>query len=173
VVPEIAEQDRAVEALRSLFNDRTIADRRSRPNNGYRAVHVIVSRAGKLVEIQVRTRMQHGWAELSEKASDVIDPAIKYGSSDETAVQALLQTSELIAAQESKEARFAELESRAARLLSLGENQTDEKVELAELRKMIDDWKRKETLAREEIVAALQDMLEDLSPKEIDNAVSD
>ena len=116
VVAGIAEQDRVVEALRSLFDNVTIADRRSRPSNGYRAVHVIVSRGGKLIEIQVRTLMQHGWAELSEKASDVIDPAIKYGSGNKTAVEALLATSELLAAQESKEARFVELEARATRI---------------------------------------------------------
>ncbi len=49
------------------------------PSYGYRAVHVIVHILGKLVEIQVRSSLQHLWAELSEKLSDVVDPRIKYG----------------------------------------------------------------------------------------------
>jgi ppGpp synthetase/RelA/SpoT-type nucleotidyltranferase len=173
VVPGIADQDRVVEALRSLFDNVSVADRRSRPSNGYRAVHVIVSRDGKLIEIQVRTWMQHGWAELSEKASDVIDPAIKYGSGNKTAVEALLGTSELLAAQESKEAKFAELEARAAHITSLEESGVDEQEKLAELKEMMDDWKKREKTKRDEIMTALQDMLEDLSQQEIDDAVSD
>lgn len=170
VVSEIAEQDRAVQALRSLFDDVTIVDRRTQPTNGYRAVHVIVSRADKLVEIQVRTRMQHGWAELSEKASDVIDPAIKYGSGDEKAVEVLLRTSELLAGEESKEVQFTALETRAAHVLSLGEVVPGD---LANLKKTMDDWKKRQASTREEIMATLQVMLEELSPKEIDDALSD
>src|SRR6266704_1936073 len=50
-----------------------IIDRRDTPSHGYRAVHVIVRHSGKLVEIQVRTALQHLWAELSEKLADLID----------------------------------------------------------------------------------------------------
>jgi putative GTP pyrophosphokinase len=173
VVPGIAEQDRVVEALRSLFDNVTIADRRSRPSNGYRAVHVIVSRGGKVIEIQVRTLMQHRWAEVSEKASDVVDPAIKYGSGNKRVVEALLRTSELLAAQESKEEQFAKLEAEAARFTSPDEGSADEQEKLAELREMMDDWKKRYKMKRDEIMAAFQDMLEDLSRKEIDDAVSD
>ena len=34
---------------------------------------------GRDVEIQIRTTLQHLWAELSERSSDVLDPDIKYG----------------------------------------------------------------------------------------------
>jgi ppGpp synthetase/RelA/SpoT-type nucleotidyltranferase len=39
--------------------------------------------AAKLVEIQVRTFMQHVWAETSEKLSDTINPGLKYGEGPE------------------------------------------------------------------------------------------
>lgn len=58
-------------------------DRRTNPSHGYRAVHVITSVSGKLIEIQVRTLLQHLWAELSEKFSDVYDQDIKYGGGEE------------------------------------------------------------------------------------------
>jgi ppGpp synthetase/RelA/SpoT-type nucleotidyltranferase len=89
IVPDIANQEAVVQSLTSLFEHTTISDRRQKPSHGYRAVHVIVNSRGKLIEIQVRTALQHIWAELSEKFSDVIDPSIKYGGGGE-AFQSLL-----------------------------------------------------------------------------------
>ena len=76
---DVVEQDRIIESLVVLFEGANLSDRRKTPSHGYRAVHVIANYDGKFVEIQVRTALQHLWAELSEKLSDVIDPAIKYG----------------------------------------------------------------------------------------------
>ena len=72
-----------VQSLKSLFEYTTVIDRRQKPSHGYRAVHVVVSCFDKVIEIQVRTSLQHLWAELSEKISDLIGPAIKYGGGDE------------------------------------------------------------------------------------------
>jgi RelA/SpoT family protein len=74
--------------------------------NGYRAVHVIIPSAGKLIEVQVRTSLQHLWAELSEKLSDIVDSAIKYGGGDEDAVKILMVMSNTIKAQEANESRL-------------------------------------------------------------------
>lgn len=79
VVPDVDEQDRVVDALRTAFPTVSVVDRRANPSHGYRAVHIIVQIFGKSVEIQMRTWLQHLWAELSEKLSDTIDPNIKYG----------------------------------------------------------------------------------------------
>jgi putative GTP pyrophosphokinase len=79
IVDGLDEQDRTVKAMSAAFSDITIVDRRIHPSHGYRAVHVIVDVDGKHVEIQVRTMLQHVWAELSEKCADVFDPALKYG----------------------------------------------------------------------------------------------
>lgn len=79
VVVDVVEQDRVVAALRAALGDATVIDRRATPSYGYRAVHVVAKVSGKIVEIQVRTVVQHMWAEFSEKLSDVVDPSIKYG----------------------------------------------------------------------------------------------
>jgi putative GTP pyrophosphokinase len=79
IVTDVVEQERVVASLRTAFPGASIIDRRVNPSFGYKAVHVITTKFGKLVEIQVRTALQHLWAELSEKLSDVFDPSIKYG----------------------------------------------------------------------------------------------
>ena len=78
-----AGQDEIVARLAALFANETrvpkIVDRRADPVRGYRAVHVIVFPDGIPVEIQVRTRRQHEWAELFEKLADRIGRGIRYG----------------------------------------------------------------------------------------------
>jgi ppGpp synthetase/RelA/SpoT-type nucleotidyltranferase len=70
VVPDIPAQDRVIARLDQMF-DATVIDRRVKPSNGYRAVHVVVREVGLPVEVQVRTDLQHVWAESSEKLADV------------------------------------------------------------------------------------------------------
>lgn len=93
VVENLVTQDEVLYKLSGLFDKCRVDDRRERPSHGYRAVHVIVETGGKLIEIQVRTILQHAWAELSQKLSDVIDPAIKYGGGDPELVSLLAATS--------------------------------------------------------------------------------
>ncbi len=95
-VADIAEQDSVVQSLANLFEKTTIVDRRERPSHGYRAVHVIVHSLDKMIEIQVRTSLQHLWAELSEKFSDIVDPAIKYGAGNEKMRSLLAISSRLV-----------------------------------------------------------------------------
>jgi ppGpp synthetase/RelA/SpoT-type nucleotidyltranferase len=78
-VADIEEQERVVALLTGLFPDSHVMDRRKQPSHGYRAVHVVATCCDKFVEIQVRTSLQHLWAELSEKLSDLVDASIKYG----------------------------------------------------------------------------------------------
>ena len=79
VVANVVQQDRFVATLKTEFPGASVIDRRDNPSYGYRAVHVIAEISGKPIEIQVRSSLQHLWAELSEKSSDVLDPTIKYG----------------------------------------------------------------------------------------------
>lgn len=99
-------QDRVVESLRLLFQDATVIDRRERPSHGYRAVHLIVRESGKPIEIQVRSGLQHQWAEFSEKLSER-DPAIKYGAGNETARRLLANLSAIHAEHEVLERTLA------------------------------------------------------------------
>lgn len=117
VVADIAEQETVIQSLRTLFQQAVVFDRREKPSHGYRAVHVVVNRGGKLIEIQVRTSLQHIWAELSEKFSDLKGTIIKYGGGDE-AIQRNLQilsvrvaTAEQQGLEETRQALYKELRS--------------------------------------------------------------
>ncbi|MGI5119431.1 hypothetical protein ACQEU5_07810 [Marinactinospora thermotolerans] len=81
------EQDRVTETLMGVFQEESraprLVDRRKDPSSGYRAVHVIVYPGGLPVEIQVRTRWQHEWADMFEKLSDLVGRGIRYGEPPE------------------------------------------------------------------------------------------
>lgn len=78
VVPDIPAQDRVIGRLEQMFVT-TVIDRREKPSSGYRAVHVVVREVGLPVEVQVRTDLQHVWAESSEKLADAFGSQLKYG----------------------------------------------------------------------------------------------
>ncbi len=113
VVPRIERQDQVVAQLVQKFARTAVVDRRSRPSHGYRAVHVIVYLEGVPVEIQVRTALQHLWAELSEKLSDLFDPSIKYGGGNHNTQSLLSRTSQVIATEEDQEQRVLLLQIQA------------------------------------------------------------
>lgn len=112
VVADIEKQDDVIASLREVFSSVVVVDRRIHPSHGYRAVHVIIKISEKLVEVQVRTELQHGWAELSEKFSDTFDPAIKYGGGDERIQKWLCDISNWINGHEEREARALALEKK-------------------------------------------------------------
>jgi putative GTP pyrophosphokinase len=104
VVGDVMRQDAVVADLTRAFAESSVVDRRKTPSYGYRAVHVVVRRAAIPVEIQVRTELQHGWAQLSEKLSDIVDPSVKYGGGPELLKSTLLRLSDVVAAMEKLEA---------------------------------------------------------------------
>lgn len=93
-------QDRTVDDLLHLFQDAQVFDRRDRPSYGYRAVHLVVTWRGRSVEIQVRTRLQHLWAELSEKLADHLGNEVKYGGGPQPIRELLERLSQLVAGAE-------------------------------------------------------------------------
>lgn len=78
VVPDITTQGRLVHSLEGMFQV-SVVDRRHQPSHGYRAIHVIVRDTELPVEVQLRTDLQHVWAELSEKLADAFGIELKYG----------------------------------------------------------------------------------------------
>jgi hypothetical protein len=75
-------RDWVVGRLIVLFEGRRrprVVDRRDQPVAGGAAVHVIVFPEGFPVEIQVRTRLQHEWADLLEKLADRVGRGVRYG----------------------------------------------------------------------------------------------
>jgi putative GTP pyrophosphokinase len=102
VVEDVADQDLVVATLRAEFPAASVVDRRVTPSHGYRAVHVIVEVEGRPVEIQVRTSLQHLWAEMSEKLADRFGAALKYGGGHRGVREVLNLASEVLAEQESR-----------------------------------------------------------------------
>lgn len=93
---DLATQDRLVELISGLFEAPKIDDRRLNPLHGYRAVHVIGTVDGCWIEVQVRTPLQHRWAELMEKMSDRHGRGIRYGEVPPTNPEGSLEQSNLL-----------------------------------------------------------------------------
>jgi len=101
-----ANQDNVVAriAARLADGDRPakIIDRRLDPRAGYRAVHLEIRREGILIEVQVRTALQHQWAELFERTADRLGRGLRYGElvqltpEAETLVRVLDETAAMI-----------------------------------------------------------------------------
>lgn len=123
----LADTDEVARVLRRVRRNRwdivRLHDYARHPkSSGYRAIHVIVRRDGRLVEIQLRTLGQHAWAEAVEAWTLRSD----YNVKDEDAPADLLEFFRLAArgislqeagqeVDEATERRFNELRERAKR----------------------------------------------------------
>lgn len=136
VVADTAEQERALTALLAAFPAAKVHDRRKDPSHGYRALHVIARADDKPVEIQVRTKLQHLWAEISESLSDLLDPGLKYGTGPEAALELLQHSSRLIERFENLEERIATTEPDAAESLAVAQQHAELK------RQLVDDFRK-------------------------------
>lgn len=98
IVSDTHAQEEVRADLRLVFPDAQEVDYRLRPQNGYRAVHLIVSASdGNRVEIQLRTTFQNAWANVSESAAKRIDMALKYGGGPREASRFLHELSDTAA----------------------------------------------------------------------------
>lgn len=104
VLEDIESQDRVIVDLASWYPSKVV-DRRAKPSFGYRAVHVIVRPSTRPIEIQVRTHLQHLWAEMSEKIADRYGQGLKYGEGPESWRAILISYSGLISLFEKFERR--------------------------------------------------------------------
>ena len=107
IVTDLTMQDSVVGSLLGCLEESVVVDRRMKPSHGYRAVHVVAYVGGQAVEIQIRTELQHLWAEFSEKLSDVLDPGLKYGHGDASIRTTLLKASEFVRKLEQAELKGA------------------------------------------------------------------
>jgi ppGpp synthetase/RelA/SpoT-type nucleotidyltranferase len=143
IVPDLLAQDALVTKLTLRFEARSVFDRREFPSSGYRAVHVVVRYMERPIEIQVRTALQHVWAELSEKLSDLVDPSIKYGGGRKELTEILLSISNTGAIVEGLERKLEGMKDRGrgdGEIAELVKSVSETKADLAEmLRDMIGD----------------------------------
>ncbi len=98
---DLSWQDATVAGLVAHWPDARVVDRRATPTFGYRAVHVIPVAMGLPIEVQVRTRLQHLWAQVSETAADRVGTALKYGGGPAYLTTLLLAISESVSRIES------------------------------------------------------------------------
>jgi GTP pyrophosphokinase len=96
IVPDAVDQDELVTDIAERFPNCIIDDKRTKPTYGYRAVHIVVSRPLPY-EIQVRTSMEHAWAQLSERLADRYGFDLKYGGGPPVVRDALIAYSEFTA----------------------------------------------------------------------------
>lgn len=113
VAADTPQQDWVVDQLCRLFPKNLLVDRRKNPSHGYRAVHLIVPVHDRLVEIQVRTALQHLWAEVSEKLAERHGVEVKYGGGPKWVRSELLATAGKIADIERVEELLYDLRQRA------------------------------------------------------------
>ena len=171
VVKSIVEQEQVVASLTTDFRGASVIDRRDNSSYGYRAVHIIAEIFEKPIEIQVRTSLQHLWAEVSEKSSDVLDPTIKYGGGSEPWRNFLTKSSESVASYEefekehfiavaSKEAADAAYEEFKNAVAELSEHIPDHELQelrgkLEELEGKLERAEQKDQEMRRELVNSL------------------
>jgi ppGpp synthetase/RelA/SpoT-type nucleotidyltranferase len=160
IVANVVHQERFVASLRTVFPGATVIDRRDKPSHGYRAVHIIAEISGKPVEIQVRTELQHRWAEISEKLSDVVDSAIKYGGGPDELRTVLANASQLVAAYEKKKTESLNDEAAYEKLLANYKNFTAEQLDTSLSDHEAQAIQDKLECMRDEIEATKKDIIE-------------
>ena len=74
--------------------------------------------------MQIRTELQHNWAELSEKFSDKIDPAIKYGGGIKDIQEFLYALSGQVKDYEELEIKILDLQKKTERSANNGSART-------------------------------------------------
>jgi putative GTP pyrophosphokinase len=82
-------QDDLIARLSERYPQCRIDDKRARPTHGYRAVHVVVTKPLPF-EVQIRTTIEHNWAQLSERLADRYGFELKYGGGPAEVWEALL-----------------------------------------------------------------------------------
>lgn len=96
IVAKMSQQRRLVQAICAAFPESRTVNRVADPRSGYRGVHVVVRHSGRLIEIQVRTRLQNLWAQISEKLADRFGQEVKYGGGPQNVQDVLAGQSDWI-----------------------------------------------------------------------------
>jgi putative GTP pyrophosphokinase len=96
IVNTVVDQDDLARRLALRFSGARLIDRRLKPSYGYRAVHFVIRWSDSPYEVQVRTKLQHAWAEVVERLSDRAVPDLKYGKFDGSVSAYVLALSRVI-----------------------------------------------------------------------------
>jgi ppGpp synthetase/RelA/SpoT-type nucleotidyltranferase len=118
VLLDPAEVTAVAQRIKRKWSVREVSDYREegKPGTGYRGLHVVVERRGRLVEIQLRTGEQHYWAEVVERTSSATGFALKDGEGPADLLEYLRLASDLTWQHETERPRNDE---QFARLVAL------------------------------------------------------
>lgn len=107
VVPDQVAADTVLKRLRAQSGwdllDRTWDYVAEPKPDGYRAKHVVVRKDDVLIELQLRTAIQHAWAELVERLDRTYGLQLKAGRADEDVRGALAEAAGVFARHEAGE----------------------------------------------------------------------
>lgn len=95
IVDQNSDVDKLIEYITDKLRQQTsivvkrIVDYREkgRDDSGYRAAHIVMERDGVFLELQIRSRIQHYWAELIERTSVIYGYVIKELEGDERVIK--------------------------------------------------------------------------------------
>lgn len=77
-----------VESQKTISIERVTDYRpKGRDDTGYRALHILLSRSGYKLELQIRSRIQHYWAESIERTSVIYGYHLKEGEGDPSVIK--------------------------------------------------------------------------------------
>ena len=81
VLPDQSAAYRVASRLRKNWTIIRFRDYVAEPKaDGYRALHLINRNRGRLIEVQLRTPLQDGWANLVEAEARLVAPGLKFGA---------------------------------------------------------------------------------------------
>jgi putative GTP pyrophosphokinase len=81
VVPDQDAANYVAKRLRKNWTITRFSDYVAEPKaDGYRALHLINRHRGRLIEVQIRTQLQDGWANVVEGLTRSVAPGLKFGA---------------------------------------------------------------------------------------------
>jgi len=115
VLPTIEEVYAVLGRIRNNWDDARVSDYIKEPKaDGYRGVHVVHKRDGRLIEVQLRTEGQHDWAEAIETSSPRVGFNLKDGAGPDDLKEYFKLAADRIALREAGAGPDAEVEERFA-----------------------------------------------------------
>lgn len=122
VVPSQDAADALLARLRSQRRwdilDRTWDYVAAPKTDGYRSKHVVVRKDGVLIEVQIRTSVQHAWAELVERLDRTYGLELKAGRASPEVTAAVARAADLFAAHEAGELDIDAIMTQVSELLA-------------------------------------------------------
>ena len=104
-------EDRWLDARFPMHRHRDYID--EPPSSGYRGVHLVLEHRDRLVEVQLRSRIQHRWAELVEQLGHDLGVTLKNGEGPRDVLEVLVELSADLAAVEGSDQPYADKQQRA------------------------------------------------------------